>query len=256
MAQNNEIIPITRGETFRFACGPDVPCFNACCRDLHQFLAPYDILRLKTHLGLSSAEFLSRYAEIRTGPATGLPVATLKPGPGADRPCSFVSPQGCSVYPARPSSCRTYPLARAVSRSREDGRLTERFMLLTESHCKGFGRGEPWTVDRWIEDQDLAPCFEMNDRLMSLIALKNQKGPEPLSLSDRRAFELACYDLDGFREAVERRGLLDGHPLAETARQCLAGEEAALLRTAMEWAGSALFGDRGREERGPHGRRS
>ena len=34
-------------EAFRFACGPEVACFNDCCRDLFQALTPYDALRLK-----------------------------------------------------------------------------------------------------------------------------------------------------------------------------------------------------------------
>ena len=54
-----ELTPISPQDTFRFSCSPVVVCFNECCRDLNQFLTPYDILRLKNHLGLSSGEFLA-----------------------------------------------------------------------------------------------------------------------------------------------------------------------------------------------------
>ena len=39
----NDMIPLARDDQFQFACGPEVPCFNACCRDLNQFLTPYDL---------------------------------------------------------------------------------------------------------------------------------------------------------------------------------------------------------------------
>ncbi len=52
------LISIDPDTPFRFACNPGVACFNECCRDLNQFLTPYDVLRLKRGLGLSSRQFL------------------------------------------------------------------------------------------------------------------------------------------------------------------------------------------------------
>ena len=46
-----------------------------------------------------------------------------------------------------------YPVARALQRSRRDGRLSEHFALIRESHCRGFGQGPTMTVHQWIAGQ-------------------------------------------------------------------------------------------------------
>jgi len=45
-------------DNFRFACHDGLECFTRCCRDTTIFLTPYDILRLKNALGISSETFL------------------------------------------------------------------------------------------------------------------------------------------------------------------------------------------------------
>jgi len=190
-------------DSFRFACDPGVSCFNACCRDLNQFLTPYDTLRLARHMGMDSGDFLSRYTGVHTGPQTGLPVVTLKPGDKVFSTCPFVSEEGCRVYADRPASCRIYPLIRVLTRSRETGEAHARYMLLKEPHCHGFSHGVPQTVRQWMADQGLYPYNEINDALMTLIAIKNQQleGPLPNSLAE--FFYSACYDLDGFRRRLK-----------------------------------------------------
>jgi len=114
----NNLVPIDLEETFRFECSPGLACFNACCRDLNQFLYPYDILRLKRRLGISSGEFLKCYTSQHLGPESGLPIVSLTSADAKRLTCPFVTAEGCSVYPDRPSSCRIYPLVRAISRNR------------------------------------------------------------------------------------------------------------------------------------------
>ena len=80
-----KFIPLADDEPFCFCCSPAGPCFNACCRDLNQALAPYDILRLKNSLGLTSGRFLENFTNQHIGPESGLPVITLKPDQKTDR---------------------------------------------------------------------------------------------------------------------------------------------------------------------------
>ena len=211
----SELTPLALDDTFRFACHNKVGCFNQCCRDLNQALTPYDVVRLKNHLNMSTRTFLSRFARIRTGPATGLPVASLRFSDQADRQCPFVTRHGCSVYTHRPASCRIYPLVRMLRRSRSNGRLIEQFALLKEPHCRGFDQQQTQTVRQWIADQELAEYHLSNDRLLELIALKNQRRPGPLPESLRETVEMAFYDLEGFKaraaagppEAMQMTGL-------------------------------------------------
>jgi hypothetical protein len=47
--------------TFRFACHSGVTCFTRCCRNADMYPYPYDIIRLKQRLGMTSEEFLIRH---------------------------------------------------------------------------------------------------------------------------------------------------------------------------------------------------
>jgi Fe-S-cluster containining protein len=148
---------------------------------------------------MSSSDFLSRYTEARTGPATGLPVVSLRFSDADDLACPFVTDAGCRVYPARPASCRTYPLARGVSRDRDTGRLTEHWALIRESHCLGFKDGQRQAVDDWVDDQQLATHNRMNDKMLALISRKNRFRPGPLMPAEKKRIFTALYDLDAFR---------------------------------------------------------
>jgi len=75
----NRLIPLDPNAPFRFSCSPEAVCFNECCRDLNQALTPYDVLRLKRKLGISSQHFLQQYTRRHAGPGSGLPVVTLIP---------------------------------------------------------------------------------------------------------------------------------------------------------------------------------
>ena len=45
----------------QFRCHKDIDCFNACCKNIDIMLTPYDIIRLKQRLGITSTEFLREY---------------------------------------------------------------------------------------------------------------------------------------------------------------------------------------------------
>ena len=49
-------------DRFEFGCHPGVSCFNRCCGDVNIFLSPYDVLRMKKRLGMTSSDFLEKHA--------------------------------------------------------------------------------------------------------------------------------------------------------------------------------------------------
>ncbi len=237
------MIPISIDDTFQFSCSAKVSCFNECCKDLNQFLTPYDILCLKKYMGITSDEFLERYATQHTGPETGLPVIALKLDDALKLKCPFVTESGCSVYHARPSSCRMYPLARAVSRSRETGQITEHFALIKEPHCLGFEQKTTQTVRQWIDNQKIAGYNEMNDMLMEIISLKNQTRPGPLDIKSSHFFHIALYDLDRFRTHIFEKGLLDDFHLDSDTLQAVKNDDVELLKVGHRWIKQILFSD-------------
>jgi Fe-S-cluster containining protein len=236
-----EITPISPEEKLCFSCHPEVPCFNECCRDLNQFLTPYDILRLKNHLGLSSGQFLAQYTSQHIGPDSGLPIITLKPAEQRKRTCPFVTSTGCSVYADRPSSCRTYPLIRGVSRSRESGLLSEQFMVLKEAHCCGFDKSNAHTVRQWIDGQEIAVYNEINDKLLQIISLKNMQKPGALDLKSRQMFFTALYDLDNFRSQIFNNDFLTGLSFNYSTVDKIREDDVALLEVGMMWVEHVLF---------------
>lgn len=237
--------PLAPDLPFRFACHPGVPCFNQCCRDLTQLLAPYDILRLKQHLKLSSMQFLAAHTIESTGPQSGLPIIALKPV-GPEHLCPFVSDRGCTVYPDRPASCRIYPLARAVGIHPVTGERTEQFALIREPHCHGFGpehstAPRKQSATQWVAGQGLDRYNEMNDLMLDLIQQKRRLGKAPLNPSKRAQFHLALYNIDQFRAHLAKNDLPIPAPLSEKATVAMNGNDNDLLRFAIQWVRATLL---------------
>ena len=240
MSEN--FVPLSLNDNFRFKCSESVPCFNECCRDLNQFLTPYDILRLKNNLGIPSDLFLKQYTTKHTGPESGLPVITLKPGHTSELKCPFVSNSGCNVYKDRPSSCRTYPLVRFLTHSRKTDHNTEQYLLIKEPHCQGFKQEQTHTIRNWIKEQGIEIYNKMNDLLMEVISLKNRFMPGRLSIKSEQFFHMACYDLDTFRYHIFNKGILDNLDIDPETLDNVKKDDIELLKTGFKSVKMTLFG--------------
>jgi Fe-S-cluster containining protein len=238
---SEDMVPVGPDDEMTFECSSKNKCFNECCRDLNQALTPYDVLRLKNSLKMSSQQFLREYTSLHYGPESGLPVVGFKPNPDTGYECPFVTSQGCRVYNDRPASCRMYPLARAVARSRETGEITQYFALIEEPHCKGFGKKSGQTVREWLAGQDVDRHNACNDKLMEVISLKNRIMPGKLDGVQADTFYLALYDLDEFRSRIKNGGLLDELNIPEQLLDYLNSDE-VLLDFGIEWVKYRLFG--------------
>jgi Fe-S-cluster containining protein len=237
-----DMIPVSLDNLMNFNCNCENECFNDCCRDLNQALTPYDVLRLKNNLGMSSSDFLKAYTSLHYGPGSGLPVIEFKPNPDTGYACPFVTPEGCSVYEDRPASCRMYPLARAISRSRQTGEITQHFALIEEPHCKGFAKKTGQTVKEWLKGQDVDKHNKVNDRLMELISLKNQILPGKLEGAGADVFYLGLYDLDEFRAQIIEKDLLKEFNLSKELLKIIKTDDEALLNFGVDWVKFKLFG--------------
>ncbi len=238
---SEEMIPVLLDDKLAFECSSAKSCFNECCRDLNQFLTPYDILRLKNRLKLNSSQFLRKYTSMHKGPKTGLLVISFKDDPATGYACPFVTEDGCSVYEDRPASCRMYPLARAISKSRETGEVTEYFALIEEPHCKGFEGEKNQTVRQWLKSQDVQIYNEMNDKLMDIISLKNRIMPDKLEGKQEDNFYIACYDLDRFKDEIFNNDLLSSFSIPDSVLEKIKKDDIALLDLGFQWVKHFLF---------------
>lgn len=164
-----EMLQPLEGGQFKFACHPHVPCFTECCRELKLLLTPYDILRLKNHLGLDAGTFLNQYTQTELDTRRNLPMIYLQMQEDPRRTCPFVTPKGCRVYEDRPAACRIYPVARASRMHRRHGTVQEDFFVLHEPHCLGFEESRTWSIQEWTQDQGLEKYNEFNNLWMEII---------------------------------------------------------------------------------------
>ncbi len=229
-------------DTFQFSCHRGISCFNDCCRDLNQFLTPYDILRLKKRLTLSSQQLLRRYTASHIGPRSGLPVVSLRMLDNKDLICPFVTPAGCTVYEDRPGSCRTYPLGRMAVNKPDQSACEEFYFVIEEDHCLGFKEPKQWTVRQWEDDQQLDVYNEMNDLIMGVLSLKNQSNRKTLSDRENRLFYMACYDQDRFRDYASENRLWEKSSPGRHAPESILEDDLALIKFAIEWIKGELFG--------------
>jgi uncharacterized protein len=231
-------------DRFQFGCHPGVSCFNRCCRDVNIFLSPYDVLRLKQRLGITSGEFLDRYTLTPVQKDMRTPVVILRMQEDAEKTCPLVGEAGCTVYRDRPWPCRMYPLGLAAQKDTPDGWRGERFyFLLKEDECRGFDESRPWTVREWLDDQGMDAYDEWGEAYKELTLHPFFDGGGTLSPQKLHMFFTACYDLDRFREFVFGSTLLQRFEVDEDFVHEMRTDDEALLRFGFLWVRFALFGE-------------
>jgi Fe-S-cluster containining protein len=232
-------------DRFRFGCHPGVSCFNKCCSDVNIFLSPYDVLRLKRRLGITSGEFLTRYTFLPVNKEMKTPAVMLKMQDDEQKTCPFLGDGGCTVYSDRPWPCRMYPLGMAAQKDTPDGWRGERFyFLLRESGCMGYDEAQrEWTVREWLDDQGIDEYDEWGEGFKELALHPFFEDGGVLSPKKMHMFFTACYDLDGFRDFVFSSTLLQRFDVDEDFVEEMRYSDEALLRFAFLWLRFALFGD-------------
>ncbi len=142
----------------------------------------------------------------------------------------------------RPSSCRVYPIARAISRNRKTGKVSEHFALIREPHCLGFQQSKTQTVRQWLEDQALDAYNQLNDLFLEIISLKNRCRPGPLDLRPKLVFHIALYDMDAFRVQIFQKGLIDDLNLEPELLEVLKNDEVELRKFGHWYVKAQIFG--------------
>jgi Fe-S-cluster containining protein len=232
---------------FKFKCHPGVECFTQCCRDINIILTPYDVIRLKNRLKLSSEEFLALYTEPQMLEKTGLPVITLKFIKDEDQDsdeklCPFVRENGCLVYDDRPTTCRYYPLGVASLSYKEESGADEFYFFVHEPHCLGFKEDQLWTVKQWREDQGVDIHDEINAQWTDLLVRKRSFPPNmQLTEKTRQMFFLVSYNIDKFREFVFESSFLKRYAIDESVLERIKDDEIALLKFGLKWLKWLLF---------------
>jgi Fe-S-cluster containining protein len=235
---------LDKNNEFTFACHPGVACFNDCCRDVNIFLTPYDIIRLKNSLGISSAEFLSKYTVSPFDKNLKYPVILLQMNEDDSKSCPFVGEAGCRVYDDRPWACRMYPLGLASPKEGVDPKNEEFYFLLEEAICKGFREKTKQTIADWLEDQGINEYNANGEQFKELTLHKYFEDGPNLTPEKMEMFFLACYNIDTFRDFVVRSSFFDKFEVDDETRRKIEKDDVELLKFGYEWLRFAIFGEK------------
>jgi Fe-S-cluster containining protein len=233
----------TADQQFNFSCHLGVPCFTECCRELDLALTPYDVLRLKRALHLSTGKFLEQYVIIEWDEEQLFPTCYLTMVDDGRASCVFVRTTGCSVYDDRPGSCRAYPVGRGASRN-SDGIVAESLVLIREPHCRGFEQTANQTVNEYLHGQGLEQYSRYNDALLPLLQHPQiQQGQFRPTRQQLDQYMLALYDLDQFRREMSDGRIAMQRPLTPQQIKGLAGDDEELLLLGIRWLLQEFFGE-------------
>ncbi|OQY56463.1 MAG: zinc/iron-chelating domain-containing protein [Desulfobacteraceae bacterium 4572_88] len=238
-----DLVKLSSESKFKFECHSGVKCFTKCCRGITITLTPYDIIRLKNRLQLSSEEFLAMYTEPRLLEKTDLPIVTLRLLEDEEtEPCPFVRETGCIVYEDRPTTCRYYPLGTASLSHKEGADDEDFYFFVNEPHCLGFEEDREWTVSEWRKDQGVDIHDEINAEWTDLLVRKRSFPPSvKLTEQAKKMFFLTSYNIDKFKEFVFESSFLERYdPDSETVKEIKA-DEIALLKFGIKWLRGILF---------------
>jgi len=241
---------LTETDTFGFSCRPDLPCYNKCCADVNIVLTPYDVIRLKNRLGVSSEEFLEKYCLVARSATQRLPVVLLRMREDETKSCQFVGEKGCSVYEDRPWPCRMFPVGVASPRDdipgaeKDSSQSNEKFyFILKEKICEGLREKKQWTIRDWIKDQG-ADQYEGPGELFKEISLHpGILKPDGLDPAKMEMLHMVLYNLDKFRRFVFESTFLKRYVIDGETLEKIRTDDVELMKFGFRWLRYCVFGE-------------
>jgi Fe-S-cluster containining protein len=220
---------------FQFNCSPGVPCFTQCCQDVTIVLTPYDLLRLKNALGISSDAFLDNYAVVLSRENRLIPVVILKMNED-DKRCPFVSDRGCTIYEDRPWPCRMFPL---------DMNEDETFRLITDAgRCQGLEEDHRCRISEWLVEQGI-PIYDQMNTLFSQITTPLRA--QDFDIDNPKVYQMvfmALYNLDKFREFIFNSTFLNRFEIDNIKIEKIKRSDIELLKFSFDWIKFGIFGQK------------
>ena len=227
-------------DQFQFSCGKHVPCFNQCCSDVNIALTPYDVLRMKNRLGITSGKFMDKYTIIPFSPRQQFPVIFLRMRDEEKKTCPFVTAEGCSIYSDRPWACRMYPIG--VASPSESDKQDKFYFLLQEEQCHGHKDGTLSSIRSWMDDQGVPQYECLGEEFKEITLHKFFLTGGHLEPAKMDMLMMALYDLDKFSEFVFQSTFLQRFKIEDSEKA--KNDDVELLRLGFLWLKFCLFGEK------------
>ena len=235
---------IKDSDTFCFSCHSDISCFNLCCRNLNLFLYPYDVVRLKKSLGMTSDAFLDRHVDVVLREDNYFPDVLLRMADNEERTCPWLSDKGCRVYADRPDTCRTFPVEQGLVQGPGKSKGQRICFFRPPDFCQGQHEDTVWTLTSWAADQDAEQFNNMTLEWSRVKALfhRNPWGDEgPEGPGAKMAF-MATYNIDQFREFVFESSFLKRYKVKSALLKKLTIDDVAMMRFGFDWVKLFVWG--------------
>lgn len=228
----------------QFECKKGISCWNACCSNIDISLTPYDILRLKNRLDMTSTQFLQDYTVPYEMEKDGIAGVKFRPVENGTA-CRFMRPEGCSVYEDRPTACRYYPVALLSMRKQDEYVDRDSYALVKEDHCKGHDEPRRLTIADYRKDQAVEQYDDLGRGWRQLVLKKKSSGPSigKPSLRSRQLFFMACYDVDRFRTFVLSEQFRSLFALPDEELAHFMKHEEALMEFGFRFLRQVMFGE-------------
>ena len=229
---------------FTFRCHKDIKCFNACCANIDISLTPYDIIRLKNRLNMTSDEFLLKYTYPYEMEKDGMAGVKYKPVEGG-MACQFMTDEGCSVYEDRPTACRYYPIGLVSRRKQDEYFDTSAYAIVKEAHCLGHDEDRKLTIDEYREEQGLDDYDKYGHGWRQLVLKKKSTGSTVGKPSKRslQLYFMACYDIDRFRIFINSDGFKQSFEVSAEDYATYDKDDVALLEFSYRFLKQILFAE-------------
>jgi len=237
-------IKLSLDDTIQFNCHKGIACFNKCCQQIDLTLAPYDIVRLKNRLGLSTRDFLAQYTVPFGMDGQEMPGIKMRTK-DESTVCPLLTEEGCSVYEDRPTACRYYALGQMAMRKMGSPTDEEMYFIVKEDHCLGHNEPRTLTVGEYRKEQGVEEYDEINRGWRQVILKKRSSGPTVGKPSTRsyQLFFMASYDMDTFLEFILSEGFNEVYDLDDATLELLKTDEAERVKFGARFLKQVLFGE-------------
>jgi len=234
---------IDENDTFFFECRKEMACFNRCCHNLNLILYPYDIIRIKNRLGISSDQFLDAYTDSVLRNGNYFPDLFLRMNEDEEKSCPFLTDAGCSIYSDRPGTCRMFPIEQGMVFNAQKKMTTDIFFFRPPIHCLGPKEQKVWTIPSWIKAQNALPYARMAvlwAEFKRLFSVDPWQG-ESLNHSKGKMAFMAIYNIDKFREFVFNSSFLKRYHVPYKVLNEIRNNDTELLKLSFEWVKTYLW---------------
>lgn len=235
---------IKNNDTFSFECHSGLACFNLCCRNLNLFLYPYDVIRLKNSLNISSDRFIDEYVDVLLKPSAYFPEVLLKMREDTEKTCPFLDKSGCLVYHDRPDTCRTFPIEQGIILNNNGKKVEHVNFFKPPDFCLGQHENKTWAIKTWAQDQDAVLYNSMTAKWAEIKNLfqTDPWGSEGNNDPKAKMTFMTAYNVDIFRNFLFNSSFFKRYKVKGTIKKKIEKNDLELMKFGFEWIKLYVWG--------------